>query len=79
MKRKRHLGLEYETDSGSRVLNPKILKEPCGDNCKLVKKEFLKKVGKLHTPIFGAHQKHISQQTVDTAVKKEKERRYCNA
>nr|CAI5826812.1 unnamed protein product [Callosobruchus analis] len=35
MKRKRHSGLEYETDSGSRVMNPKILKEPCGDNCKL--------------------------------------------
>nr|CAI5822919.1 unnamed protein product [Callosobruchus analis] len=34
-KRKRNLVLEYETDSGSRVMNPKILKEPCGDNCKL--------------------------------------------
>lgn len=35
-KRKRHSGLEYRTDSGSRVMKPKSLKEPCGDTCKLL-------------------------------------------
>jgi len=34
-KKKRYSGLEYKSDSGSRVINPKMLKEPCGDNCKL--------------------------------------------
>lgn len=34
-KRKRYSGLEYKTDSGSRVMNPKFLKEPCSDSCKL--------------------------------------------
>ncbi|XP_030752349.1 uncharacterized protein LOC115889030 [Sitophilus oryzae] len=34
-KKKRYSGLEYKTDSGSRVMNPKSLKEPCHDNCKL--------------------------------------------
>lgn len=34
-KRKRYSGLGYKTDSGSRVMNPKFLKESCGDNCKL--------------------------------------------
>lgn len=34
-KKKRYSGLEYKTDSGSRVMNPKLLKEPGGENCKL--------------------------------------------
>nr|CAH7753409.1 unnamed protein product [Callosobruchus chinensis] len=35
-KKKRYSGLEYKTDSGSRIMNSKSLKEPCGDNCKLL-------------------------------------------
>lgn len=34
-KKKRYSGLEYQTDSGSRVMNLKLLKEPCGDSCKI--------------------------------------------
>nr|CAH7733088.1 unnamed protein product [Callosobruchus chinensis] len=35
-KQKRLSGLEYTTDSGSRLMGPKLIKPACGEKCKLV-------------------------------------------
>lgn len=81
-KKKRHSGLEYTTDCGSRVMQAKILKEPCKDTCKLLCKSRIPEETRqiIHrnfwspTKTIDMKRQYIASQVVQLPIKRKRER-----